>query len=372
MLVPAATNDPDTMDRTILEMRSNSAEEDKSASPQKRQRTDGNTAVFCAVSYWPYSPEAYQLFRPRRGGSSGVGSYRDNMASAESPKEAVERRNKQLQSVHKTEDSWRNVVIVGRDADNYCTKAKVFEIRQRATFLCRAYQLALTHMNSWTWYKCCQEACNELNCLGMMQGTCYKTVARSWHKTFRQFECFLHRNPYVQCGKRPMPRLLEVFPDAKKDQIISYAVKNLAKLTIQGVHDFIVSKVLPRLVIIWQKDVVAVSSATEEHHHQHNNNMVSVVEDDDKILHAFLNAHRLASLSLTTAWRWMRLLGFHYDSRKKRFYLDGHECEDVVANCTLFCKQYLTEYEPCSRQWVQVSGDEAAAIKDLDAGFGYH
>ena len=39
----------------------------------------------------------------------------------------------------------------------------------------------------------------------------------------------------------------------------------------------------------------------------------------------------------------MRLLGFHYDLRKMSFYVDGHECEDVIANCKTFCKEYLTE-----------------------------
>jgi hypothetical protein len=58
-----------------------------------------------------------------------------------------------------------------------------------------------------------------------------------------------------------LPRLLEVFPDAK-DQIVAYAIKNLASLTIEGVHDFIVSTVLPRLVSTWQKDVAASTSDT--------------------------------------------------------------------------------------------------------------
>lgn len=45
-----------------------------------------------------------------------------------------------------------------------------------ATFLCHAYPLALRYMNKWTWHKCCQEACNDLNCLGMMDGACYKAA----------------------------------------------------------------------------------------------------------------------------------------------------------------------------------------------------
>ena len=68
-------------------------------------------------------------------------------STAETPQEAVERRIRLLQSEHKREqDSWRNVVV-GRDADNYCTKAEIAEIRPRSTFLCLAYQLALEHMN---------------------------------------------------------------------------------------------------------------------------------------------------------------------------------------------------------------------------------
>ncbi|KAI2511392.1 hypothetical protein MHU86_3003 [Fragilaria crotonensis] len=206
----------------------------------------------------------------------------------------------------------------------------------------------------------------------MMQGTCYKTVA-GWNKIFRQYECFPHPNPYVQCGKRPLPRLLEVFPDAK-DQIVAYAITNLATLTIEGVHDFIVSTVLPRLVSIWQKDVAASSTTSETSSPATINNRAGEAGDAMMApnINAFLNAHRLESLSLTTAWRWMRLLGFHYDARKKSFYVDGHERDDVVADRTSFCKQYLTEYEPYCRRWVQLSMNEAKLIKDLDVTFGYH
>ena len=165
----------------------------------------------------------------------------------ESPHETLERRIRVLQSVHKGEDCWRSVSL-GRDANNFCTKAEIFEIRQCVTFLCRAYQLAILRMNQWTWYKCCQEACNELNALGMLQARSYKTVA-AWNMTYRQVEGFPHPNPYIQCGKRPLPRLLEVFPDAK-DQIVSFALKNLAKLTIEDVRDFILSKVIPRLITL--------------------------------------------------------------------------------------------------------------------------
>ena len=323
-------------------------------SPSKRHRTNTTTISSHSRSYWPCSPEAYHLFRPTSiGDGIGNGNYQ---SSIETPQEALERRIKVLKSVHESENSWRNVII-GRDIDNFCTKTEIFEIRQRSTFLCRAYQLALQHMNQWTWHRCCQEACNELNSIGMMQGTCYKTVA-AWNMIFRQGEVFPHPNPYVQCGKRPLPKLLEVFPDAK-DQIVSYAVKNLAKLTIELVHNFILSYVIPRLVTLWKQS------------ESDTNNVTTAINENDDTVSAFLKAHRLESLSLTTTWRWMRLLGFHYDTRKKSFYVDGHEREDVVATRNNFCEEYLTKFEPYCRRWVQLSVEEASAIKDLNLSFGY-
>ncbi len=148
-----------------------------------------------------------------------------------------------LQSVHDSQDGWRNILIC-RDENNFCSKVEIFEICQRAIFLCCAYQIALTDMNQITWHECCKWACKFLNSLGFRQATFFKTVA-NWNKVFRQFEGFPHPNPYVQCGKRPLPRLLEVFPDAK-DQIVAFGIKNLATLTIESVHNFRVTSVIPR------------------------------------------------------------------------------------------------------------------------------
>jgi hypothetical protein len=230
-------------------------DENHNASPNKRQRLDFSAGSSC--SYWPESPEAHQLFQHRQNGcGTGVLSGSDDgngktiPVVVESPQDAVERRIKLLKSCHDSEDSRRNVVK-GRDADNFCSKVEILEIRQRATILCLAYQLALANMNRWTWQDCCQEACNTLNSLGIYnKATFYKTVAE-WNMVFRRIECFPHPNPYVQCGKRPLSRLLEIFPDAK-DLIVGYGVKHLATLTIEGVHDIIVNTVIPRLAAEWR------------------------------------------------------------------------------------------------------------------------
>ena len=98
--------------------------------------------------------------------------------------------------------------------------------------------------------------------------------------------------------------------------------------------------------------------------------MMTMKIDNDDIA-VFLHAHRLKNLSFNTAWRWMRLLGFRYDTRKKSFYVDGHEREDVVAHRDSFCKHYLTVLEPYCRRWIQLPLSEAATIKTLDTEIGH-
>jgi hypothetical protein len=210
----------------------------------------------------------------------------------------------------------------------------------------------------------------------MSQATCYKTVA-AWNMTYQQFEGFPHPNPYVGCGKRPLPTLLEVFPDAK-DQIVPYAIKNLVKLTIKGVHNFFVSKVIPRLMKLLKSDTSLSSTTTSiaatGNHTQHATTSTTTNEGitDVDPVRSFLATYQLGSLSLTTAWRSMRLLGFHYVTREKSFYVEGHEREDVVANCNKFCQDYLTECETYCCQRVQLSLEYTSTINGLDLQFGYH
>ena len=84
--------------------------------PNKIERVDGHSGFAGAGTsclYWPDSPEACYLFKPTMARGS----------TAETPQEAVELRIRLLHSVHERGDSWRNVVV-GRDANNYCTKQR--------------------------------------------------------------------------------------------------------------------------------------------------------------------------------------------------------------------------------------------------------
>jgi hypothetical protein len=121
-----------------------SEEDEELPSPSKRHRTDttipvpmGNTS-----SYWLSSPDAHHLFGPSassiRGDSNVSGR---NQSITKTSQEALKHQIQVLLSMHRSKDSWHNVII-GRDIDNLCTMTEIFETQQRATFLCRAYQLA--------------------------------------------------------------------------------------------------------------------------------------------------------------------------------------------------------------------------------------
>ena len=87
---------------------------------------------------------------------------------------------------------------------DFCSKTDIFIVRQRSAILCSAYQLALDHMNDWTWRDCCTEVCKQMNRVGFKQATHYKTVA-DWNIAFQRGDNFPHPNPRVQCGKVPLP-----------------------------------------------------------------------------------------------------------------------------------------------------------------------
>ena len=188
----------------------------------------------------------------------------------------------------------------------------------------------------------------------------------------------------LQCGKQPLPRVLEIFPDAK-EQKNAFAIKNLATLTIEAVHDFIVSTVIPRLAGVWKKDGevvtagIAYTSTTSptriavnvEVSDAEDTTPASSVDIDAQLISSLLKAHRLESLNFTTAWCWVRLLNLKYDAGKKSFYVDGHERDDVVETRIEFCKRYLTELEPYCNRWMHVPKTEATTMKDVDIDLGH-
>ena len=114
LVIPSTRGRPSTVENAPVlpttRVGHSGTNENENESPKKRQRVDNVVGSSCL--YWPESPEAYQLFRPREysGGVVAFVSDSTETTTMESPQEAVERRIIQLQAVHESEESWRGVV----------------------------------------------------------------------------------------------------------------------------------------------------------------------------------------------------------------------------------------------------------------------
>ena len=83
--------------------------------------------------------------------------------------------------------------------------------------------------------------------------------------------------------------------------------------------------------------------------------------DSDKVIAAsrtaFLKYYGVTTLCPSTVYRWMRALGMNYCSRKKNFYVNGHERADVIK----YRKEYIVQYfkdELRMFRWMQLPLDE--------------
>ena len=112
-------------------------------------------------------------------------------------------------------------------------------------------------------------------------------------------------------------------------------------------------------------------------HDQHDTTMAITKEL------TLLKAARDNPISLTTTWRWLQRLYFHYDIRKKSFFVDGHERPNVVVHRNEFCNNYLSKLESRTHRWIQVTketveqwkSEKTRILNDVEnqqAGFAYY
>ncbi len=119
----------------------------------------------------------------------------------------------------------------------------------------------------------------------------------------------------------------------------------------------------------WNSKTTTASSNTSTSTSNYGEKLPSI-DNITTLTTFFVNAQRLESLSLSTTWRWMRLSDFNHDAKKKSFYVDGHERDNVVANRHTFYKRYLTDHMPYCKRWVQLSVEEAKTTMNLNMTFG--
>lgn len=79
--------------------------------------------------------------------------------------------------------------------------------------------------------------------------------------------------------------------------------------------------------------------------------------------------HRSKPISIHTARRWMKALGYHWRKEPKGQYVDGHEREDVVAHRQKIYLPFMEECEGRTRQW-DADGNKVIAEGVTDGSDG--
>ena len=77
----------------------------------------------------------------------------------------------------------------------------------------------------------------------------------------------------------------------------------------------------------------------------------------------------LKTLSISTVWRWLILLGYKYCENKRNYYTDGHEREDVIKDRN---SRFLVKYFKNGRRiyrWVQLTNEQDIDVEKLDPNF---
>jgi len=191
-------------------------------------------------------------------------------------------------------------------------------------------------MNAVTWEECCRLACQQLNIVGITQTVDWQVI-KKWNISFQQHETFPHPNPVVALGKTQEPPIFQLYP-VMKQLIRRFCLNNLIDLTIEKVLDYVKYVAIPECI---KQDGEEMTTAS------------------------FLHQCGLKKISQSTIYRWMKLLGFSYCNRRKTYYVDGHERDDVVKYRVEFCTWYLKAYEPCCLRWVQLPKSIASEYDEL-------
>ena len=277
---------------------------DKASKRQRVERHSHMNYIESLKNYW-LSEEARNHFAP---GSRG------------SLLEVIAYRMETLSTVISKSDGWR-LIVENRDSTNMASEHDIWLLRQKAVFLRRLYQIAVEEHPTRTWMDCCQEAVSDCNDIGLAATISWKVLSR-WHLTFKHRGLFPHPNPIVASGKKPLPPLLEAFPEVKA-AINEFCRKNLEVLTADLLQDFIATKLqLPE------------------------------VEAVDTQVRTILERYRARPPHPSTVLRWMSALGYHYSPKRKTYYVDGHEKPAQRFERKLFVTKYL-ELERRMYRWIQ-------------------
>ena len=194
---------------------------------------------------------------------------------------------------------------VNYSKDNPLTNQQVQNLTHQCLIIRACYYNVLRDMPTvQNWSEIIKKTLKSMSECGIKQIKNEKTVRR-WHSWFKKYNSFPHPNHYVQMQKKVIPKIFEVYPEAEK-LVDEFASKNLETLSSESMALHIKSDILPWLH----------NKHTQE---QLQNNMLPLSMDD------FCYTLNLSTISPSTAWRWLKGLGYKHGDNQKCYYNDKHE-----------------------------------------------
>ena len=162
----------------------------------------------------------------------------------------------------------------------------------RCLYLASAYEHALEHQDKgMSWGAYCGMAIDKISSAGINIYTRPKTV-QQMNIMFRKNETF---RPYSTSPVSEV-KLFSLFPEAKK-MLESWARKNIEQLSSDSAREYIADCIIPHCLRMCNEELST-----------HGDEQFSEKE--------FLQQVGLRSVTVKTAWRWLRLLGFSYAKKK--------------------------------------------------------
>ena len=246
-----------------------------------------------------------------------------------------------LQNAHLTYDGWKHVIDDYDDDDDF-SSFYIFDLRIKSFYLQKLYANALKYFDTIpTFYKIAQLTVVGVKKHFVDHGTTASklhiiTSAKTlllWFRAYRNNDTFLNISR-LKPKTTQLPVLLATNPDVC-DEILQFCRKNLSTLTIELVQDHLHSVVIPNLLS---------KLKTERSNSEYS------IED-------LYSEFQLKSISLSTTHRWLRILGFKYERRKKSYYVDTHEKPENVRYRKEFIERYFT-YEVRAYRWLSITANE--------------
>ena len=280
-------------------------------------------------SYW-HSTGAKKLFLP--------------LATEADALVAITRQIEMLAHAMETPLSLVDILEDGDDIDiESISQYQMFYLRQKVTMLHIALNVAVKDMlHTQNWGACCEKAIEIANETIGKSGIKNERTIRNWYMQFREKRKLSSRT-IIGTTKDCLPPFLHDNLDAV-EKMKEHARSNLSTLSIEMMSEYVNEKVIPKIV----KDKYNIDKTS------------STYADTAKVM---LRPYHIKTICPSTIYKWLIVLGFKYQTRRKGYYVDGHERPRTVSYRNAFVLRYLN-YEQRMHRWIQVPLDESRQMED--------